>query len=56
MTGDKPFLNRASAAGYTDSHGIAVYIPAYLYCADYDSLAWAAASRWNEFIKWYRAE
>ena len=48
--------NRAASAGYADSHGIAVYLPAYLYCADYDALAWAGASRWNGFIKWYRAE
>ena len=48
--------NRRLAAGYGDSHGIAVYIPAYLYSADYNSLAWAGESQWNKFIKWYREE
>ncbi len=36
------------------SFGIAGYMPGYYYNGDYNSLAWAAVSKWDEFIKWYQ--
>ncbi|OGR47911.1 MAG: hypothetical protein A2X34_09240 [Elusimicrobia bacterium GWC2_51_8] len=45
--------NRASS-GYSDSHGIAGYMPRYGFNRDYNELAWAAASQWDEFINWYQ--
>ncbi|OGS13286.1 MAG: hypothetical protein A2234_03945 [Elusimicrobia bacterium RIFOXYA2_FULL_58_8] len=44
-------LNRQYA--YNNSFGIAGYMPGYYYNGDYNSLAWAAASKWDEFIGWY---
>ena len=44
--------NRVDSA-YSDSYGIAGYMPGYYYNGDYNSLAWAAASKWDEFIGWY---
>ncbi|MFH1618651.1 MAG: clostripain-related cysteine peptidase [bacterium] len=35
-----------------NSSGISVYLPAYSYNANYDNLAWARDSRWDEFLKW----
>lgn len=46
--------NRAHPSQYGDSHGIAAYMPTYGFNGDYNSLAWAAASQWDEFIKWYQ--
>lgn len=34
-----------------ESHGLAVYLPGKGYDAKYDQLAWAGASRWDEFLK-----
>jgi len=45
--------NRALASGYADSHGIAGYMPGYSFSSDYNELAWAKASQWDEFIAWY---
>jgi len=39
---------------YDNSFGIAGYMPGYYFNGDYNSLAWAAASKWDEFIKWYQ--
>ncbi len=38
---------------FDNAHGLAVYMPGYGYNTDYDQLAWAKASQWDEFIKWY---
>ena len=37
---------------YSESHGIAVYLPATAAAAGYSELAWATASKWDEFITW----
>lgn len=37
---------------YSESHGIAVYLPGSAPAAAYSELAWAAASKWDEFITW----
>jgi len=39
-----------------NTHGIAGYMPAYSYNADYNALAWARDGQWDEFIKWYQAK
>ncbi|MCG2726339.1 MAG: clostripain-related cysteine peptidase [Elusimicrobia bacterium] len=41
---------------YSNSHGIAVYLPKYSYNKSYDELKWAKYSNWDEFIKWYTAK
>ena len=46
------------ASDYSESHGIAVYLPGSLLADSsvgegYSDLAWAAASSWDEFIAWY---
>ncbi|MCK5106243.1 MAG: hypothetical protein KAQ76_01670 [Elusimicrobiales bacterium] len=38
---------------YSNSHGIAVYLPGYLYSENYDELKWAKDSNWDDLIKWY---
>ena len=35
-----------------DSHGLAAFIPS-AYNQEYDRLAWAKASGWDEFLNWY---
>lgn len=45
--------NRASAGGYEQSHGIAAYLPLNYYKGGYADLAWAKASKWDEFFFWY---
>ncbi len=39
-----------------NSHGIAAYMPGYSFNSDYNALAWAGASQWDELIKWYQAK
>ncbi len=39
---------------YSDSRGIAIYMPPYRYNPDYDELKIAQHSNWDEFIKWYQ--
>ncbi len=45
--------SRWGAKDYSESHGIAVYLPGYSMGEGYNELAWAAASNWDEFIAWY---
>ena len=45
-----------SPKDYSNSHGIAVYLPEDSYDNDYDDLKWAKDSNWDEFIKWYLAK
>ena len=51
VTGSLVLLNRVNAA-YSNSHGLAVYMPNYTN-SSYSALAWASASQWDEFIAWY---
>ncbi|MDO8805101.1 MAG: clostripain-related cysteine peptidase [Elusimicrobiota bacterium] len=40
---------------YSQARGLAVYLPGmYSYGEGYSELAWARATRWNEFVHWYR--
>ena len=39
-----------------NSLGIAGYMPGYSFNTDYNALAWAKDSQWDEFIKWYQAK
>ena len=39
--------------GLNGSTGIAGYMPGYYYNSDYNNLAWASATKWDEFIAWY---
>ncbi|MBU2530502.1 MAG: hypothetical protein KKD35_05625 [Elusimicrobia bacterium] len=41
---------------YSNSHGIAIYLPSYSYNKDYSKLKWANYSNWDEFIQWYLAK
>ena len=54
LTGDLVLLNRVNA-NYSDSHGLAIYMPNYTN-SSYNALAWASASQWDEFIAWYSAK
>ena len=38
---------------YSNSHGLAVYLPKVSYNSNYDELKIAQQSYWDEFIKWY---
>jgi len=51
ITGSLVLLNRANS-NYSDSHGLAVYMPNYTN-SSYAQLAWARDSQWDEFIGWY---
>jgi len=42
----------APPADYTNSHGIAVYLPGAAVPAAYNELQWARYSGWDEFINW----
>ena len=39
-----------------NSHGMSAYLPGYYFNNDYNNLAWARASQWDEFVKWYQAK
>jgi len=54
---DYDYLKAVKGYGkeYSESHGIAVYLPGRAVPASYGELAWAAASNWDEFIGWYAA-
>ncbi len=41
---------------YSNSNGIAVYLPGYSYNSNYDELKFAKYSNWDEFVKWYTAK
>lgn len=56
-------LNRTTTSGsswdsknYSDSKGIAVYLPNYGYNANYNELQFAAASKWPAFVQWLNAK
>ncbi len=51
LTGTLILHNRVNS-NYSDSHGLAIYMPSYTNSA-YAELAWAKASQWDEFIGWY---
>ncbi len=55
ITGTLVIHNRALPSSYSNSHGLSGYMPTYGFNGDYNSLAWAAASKWDEFIAWYEA-
>ena len=38
---------------YSNSNGIAVYIPSYSIAQGYSDLQWAKDSNWDEFLTWY---
>lgn len=38
---------------YSNSHGMAVYLPGYSYDSNYEELQFAKYSNWDEFIQWY---
>lgn len=46
----------AYSGNYSNSYGIAVYLPTYSIGSGYDELQWAKYSNWDEFIKWYQAQ
>ena len=54
ISGSLILVNRPTTANYTNAHGISAYMPSYGFNGDYNSLAWAQASQWDEFIKWYQ--
>ncbi|GAB4029616.1 MAG: hypothetical protein Fur0012_04280 [Elusimicrobiota bacterium] len=46
----------AYSGNYSNSYGIAVYLPTYSIGNGYNELQWAKYSNWDEFIKWYQAQ
>ncbi len=38
---------------YSNSHGIAIYLPGYSYDRNYRELKWAVDSNWDKFLRWY---
>lgn len=38
---------------YSNSNGIAIYIPSYSIASGYTDLQWAKYSNWDEFLGWY---
>ncbi|HNW43293.1 MAG TPA: clostripain-related cysteine peptidase, partial [Elusimicrobiales bacterium] len=54
LTGNLVMLNRTNS-NYSDSHGLAIYMPNYVK-SSYAALAWAKAAQWDEFIAWYTAK
>lgn len=38
---------------FDNARGLSVYLPGYSMNPDYNDLAWAGASQWDEFIGWY---
>lgn len=53
LSGRLVLSHKAAGTNYADSHGLAVFLPAYHYDENYDELRWARDSRWDEFIDWY---
>ena len=51
ITGTLVLHNRTNSS-YSDSHGIAIYMPNYVN-SSYAGLAWARDGQWDEFIGWY---
>ena len=51
LTGKLVMHNRVNSS-YSDSHGLAIYMPNYAN-SSYNALAWAKDAQWDEFINWY---
>jgi len=51
ITGNLVLHNRVNS-NYSDSHGLAIYMPNYVN-SSYNNLAWARDAQWDEFINWY---
>ncbi|OGR37067.1 MAG: hypothetical protein A2X29_11475 [Elusimicrobia bacterium GWA2_64_40] len=54
ITNTLVLVNRTNSS-YSDSHGIAIYMPNYVN-SSYASLAWSRDAQWDEFIAWYTAK
>ncbi|OGS47452.1 MAG: hypothetical protein A3J79_14815 [Elusimicrobia bacterium RIFOXYB2_FULL_62_6] len=50
---DLIYHNRSYGAKYANATGLAVYLPTS-YTASYDTLKWAAESKWDDFMKWIK--
>lgn len=50
---DLIYHNRSFGAKYANAFGLAIYIPTS-YTASYDTLKWAAESKWDDFLKWIK--
>jgi len=48
--------NGSTGAKFEKAYGLAAYLPTYSYEADYDELAWAKESKWDDFAKWLTAK
>ena len=48
-------IHNRVTGNYSSSKGLAIYLPSYVN-SDYNELAWAKASQWDEFINWYLAK
>ncbi len=38
--------------GYSNAHGLAIYMPQFMYDTSYDETAFAKISYWDDFLKW----
>lgn len=47
-------LANRTTGNYSDSHGMAIYLPPSAPEAGYTDLAWAKYSNWSQFIGWYQ--
>ena len=47
--------NATTGTKFEKAYGLAAYLPAYSYEADYDELAWAKEGSWDDFAKWLTA-
>jgi hypothetical protein len=57
ITGSLVLHNRVNGVyANGNSNGLSVYMPSYVYSSAYDELAWAKASQWDEFVRWYLAK
>jgi hypothetical protein len=52
---DNIVIKKASTGkAYDNSFGLAIYLPAGGYDANYSKLAWSAHGEWDAFIQWLK--
>ncbi len=51
-------VHNRTTSNYTNgnSNGLAAYLPGYYFNNDYNDLAWAQDSQWDEMVKWYQGK
>jgi len=50
---DNVVTSESHSFGYSNSHGLSIYVPSDWYSQNYEDLLFAQDSQWDDFLSWY---